>query len=459
MVDIIHKAEQAVIEHHLLKKGDRVLVALSGGPDSMALLYLLNALKDRFEIEIAAAHLDHAIRKVSAREREFCRQTCQTLKIQFYSKRVNIPSLARRRGLSLEEAGRETRYAYFESLAEKYGYTKIATGHTFDDTIETVLLNIARGCGLDGLVGIPRIRGRIIRPLLDLEKKELLKWLVARKIKYVRDRSNRSLIYARNRIRLRMLPELEKINPAARRNIARLSEIVSEELEYLSSRTVSAYMDALVESGKGKIALDLGKLVGYDKSLKKKVLNEAFKNLSGDTGNLSSRVISRALSIAEGESGKKAPLGRGFMIEKSQGRIAILKELSRPGRAKLRIPGRTEIPLHRGYIEARIIEKNEIENYDRNNLNVFLDLGEMKNIAVRFWRKGDKIKPLGMNGHRRLSDIFIDSKIPEYERGRIPLVFSGGELAWIVGIMISDDFKVADNTKKVLNLRYANLDN
>jgi tRNA(Ile)-lysidine synthase len=459
MVDIIDKAEQAIIKHHLIERGDRVLVALSGGPDSMALLFLLNVLKDRFEFEIAAAHLDHAIRKASAREREFCRITCRKLKSKFYSKRVDISALARRKRLSLEEAGREARYAYFESLAGKYGYTKIATGHTLDDTVETVLLNIARGCGLEGLAGIPCMRGKIIRPLLNLEKRELLEWLNDQKIKFVRDQSNRSLAYVRNRIRLKMLPELEKINPAARRNIARLSEIVSEELEYLSNQTVSAYMNSLIESGKGKIVLDLGKLDHYHKSLKKKVLNEAFKIISGEMSNLSSQTISRALSIIEGDSGKKAPLGGNVIIENSQGRIVIMKTPPRPIRTKLRIPGRTELAIRQSYIEARIIERNDIDQYDPRNQNVFLDLEKMRDITVRFWRKGDKIKPLGMNGHRRLSDIFIDRKIPEYERERIPLVVSGSDIAWIAGIIIGDDFKIADNTKKVLNLRYENPDN
>jgi tRNA(Ile)-lysidine synthase len=458
MVDIAHGTGQAIIKYHLFEKGDRILVAFSGGPDSTALLHLLNNLRDKFDLEIAAAHLDHSIRKASAGERLFCRETCQKLKIKFYSRRVDIPALARRWGQSLEQAGRETRYAYFESLAEKYGYTKIATGHTLDDNAETILLNLARGSGLRGLAGIPRMRGRIIRPLLDFEKKELVAWLDARNIKYLRDWSNRSPIFARNRIRLLMLPELEKINPAARKNIARLSEFVAEELEYLSSQTVSAYMDVLVEHDKTKIALDLGKLVRYHKSLKKKVLNEAFKNLSRDTGNLSSQAISRALSIVEGQSGKKAPLGHGLTIIKSHRQVAIIKKSARPGKTGLKIPGRTGLPAQMGIIEARVIGKDEIVEFDRDNRNVYLDLGKMTEIGVRFRQRGDKIRPLGMKGHRLLSDILIDSKIPEYERENIPLVFSGNELAWIVGIMISEDFKVSDNTKKVLNLRYANPD-
>jgi tRNA(Ile)-lysidine synthase len=454
--DIITRVDQAIIKYGLLSNGDPVIVAFSGGPDSMALLYFLDRLRTKYDIKLAAAHLDHAIRPASAKDRLFCHEICQKLHIKFYSKRLNVPNLAKKQGLSIEEAGRDARYAWFDSLCENYGYHKIATGHTLDDSVETILFNMARGCGLQGLSGIPRKRGKIIRPILDLEKAELLEWLKEKEIKYIQDGTNRSLGYSRNRIRLNVLPELEKINPATKRNIARLSQIASDELEFLDRIAVSAYKDTLLEVGKGKIVLDLGKLVQYDKSLRKKVLSEAIKNLSGDAVTLSAQNLARALSIIEGESGKKAPLTRGYYIEKSQGRIAILNVPTRTEIMSLDIPGKSELPD--GLLEARFVGKDNIGGMDRANLDVYLDYGKMKKIAIRYWQDGDKIRPLGMNGHRLLSDIFIDCKIPEFEREAIPLLISDNKIAWIIGIMISDDFKVTDQTQEVLNLRYASLD-
>jgi tRNA(Ile)-lysidine synthase len=454
--DIVTRVDQAIIKHGLLSHGDPVLIAFSGGPDSLALLHIVNKLKDKYDIKLAAAHLDHGIRPASAKDREFCHEICQKLHIKFYSKRLNIPALAKKQGLSIEEAGREARYGWFESLSENYGYHKIATGHTLDDSVETILFNMARGCGLSGLSGIPLMRGKIIRPLLDLEKMELLEWLKAHNIKYLQDITNRSVAYSRNRIRLNILPELEKINPATKRNIARLSRIVGDELEFFERITVSVYKDVLHEAGKSKIVLDLAKLVQYDKSLIKKVLNEAIKKLSGDAVALSSQNLARALSIIDGDSGRKAPLARGFYIEKSQGRIAILNAPTRSLTISLDIPGKIELPD--GLLEARIIGKDNMWGLDRANLNVYLDYGKMKNIAVRYWQDGDKIRPFGMNGHRLLSDIFIDCKIPEFEREAVPLLISENKIAWIVGIMISDDFKVTDQTQEVLNLRYASID-
>jgi tRNA(Ile)-lysidine synthase len=454
--DIVTRVDQAIIKYGLLTKGDSILIAFSGGPDSLSLLHFLNQLKTKYDIKLAAAHLDHAIRPTSSKDRNFCQEICQKLHIKFYSKRLNVPALAKKQGLSVEEAGRDARYAWFDSLSENYGYHKIATGHTLDDSVETILFNMARGSGLAGLAGIPRKRGKIIRPLLDLEKNELLQWLKDNKIKFLQDISNRSLGYSRNRIRLNILPELEKINPAAKRNIARLSQIVSDELEYFGRVAVSAYKDALHEVGKGKIVLDLGKLVQYDKSLRKKVLQEAIKIVSGDAVTLSSQNIARGLSIIDGDSGKRAPLSRGFYIEKSQGQIAILSAPARFESIGLNIPGKTELPD--GLLEARIIGKENIGGLDRANLDVYLDYEKMKKLAIKYWQDGDKIRPLGMDGHRLLSDIFIDCKIPEFEREAVPILISQNKIAWIIGVMISDDFKVTDQTKEVLNLRYASLD-
>jgi tRNA(Ile)-lysidine synthase len=457
MDEIVDRFEATLINRKLLSKGDRILVALSGGPDSMALLHLFIRLKSKYDLTIAAAHLDHAIRPASAKDQEFCLKTCQALHIKLHSKRLNIAALAKRNGISIEEAGRQARYAFFDTLANKYRYTKIATGHTLDDSVETVLFNLTRGTGLSGLSGIPRQRGQIVRPLLDFEKSELLSWLKAVKAKYVRDTSNRLLDYSRNRIRLKILPEFEKINSAAKSNIARLSEIISEELEFIRGFTVSAYEDVLFESGNGKIVLDLGKLVQYDKSLRKKVLQEAFSNLCGKMGNLSSQDLSRALGIIDGKSGGRAPLTQGIYIEKSQGRLAILKASSQPAELKLLIPGITRI--HDRSIRARVISKSEMGNFGLGNYNIYLDREKMKNITVRFSRPGDKIRPLGMKGHRLLSDIFIDCKIPEFEREAVPLILSDQKIAWIAGIMISDDFKITENTREVLNLIYARSDN
>ena len=355
--------------------------------------------------------------------------------------------------VSLEEGGRQARYDYFRLLATKYRCDKIATGHTLDDNVETVLFNLARGSGLHGLAGIPIIRGNIIRPLLNIEKKELIDYLNKNKIKYLRDPSNRSMKFSRNRIRHRILPELQKLNPSAKNNIARMSDIVTEELDLMAKRVEQAYQKCLINTGKNKIALDLRKLRGYDRSLKKKVIEESFRLLSDTSGRLSSKTLFRVLEVIDGKSGIGAPLTHGLYIEKSHDRIAIYRTSLPKEKIKLQIPGMTELWRIDSYLESRIVEMKAVGKLRGDNKIAYLDNSKMTGVGLRFWKEGDSIRPLGMTGHKLLSDIFVDRKIPKYDRQHIPLIVSNGEIAWIAGIMISDDFKVGHDTKEILEIK------
>ena len=447
------KVEHTILENGFIKTGDRILVALSGGPDSVALLHLLNHFKPKYDLRLAAAHLDHAIRPKSADDMQFCKALCGRMGIRFHHKRLDIKRLAERSGLSVEEAGRHARYGYFDKLAGRFDYDRIATGHTLDDNVETVIMNMVRGSGLKGISGMPYKRGKIIRPLLDCTKDELQAFLKSRKIKYVKDPSNRSLRYARNRIRHRILPELQKLNPAVRDNLARLAAIVGEEVEFLSNLTVSTCDECLVESGNAKILLDLAKLGGYHESLRKKVIEEAFKRQSGSFASLTSETLKRVMQVLDGKSGGRAPLPDGFMIENSQGRVAIFKKTGMASGCPLVVPGVTMLPDDESRLDSRILDRSELPEFDESNQTAFLDFREMNALIARFWQNGDKIRPLGMKGYRLLSDIFIDRKIPEFDRNTIPLVVSGDKIAWIAGVMISDEFKITPRTEKVLKLK------
>jgi tRNA(Ile)-lysidine synthase len=467
---LVEKVRHTIEKKALLVKGDSVLVALSGGPDSVALLHILIALNEQrawpntgpkrhaVPLQIAAAHLDHAIRKDSSKDAQFCRALCNRLRVRhalplrFHSKRIDVPALARRQKLSVEEAGRKARYEYFETLAEKYGYNKIATGHTLDDTVETVIFNLARGAGLRGLAGIPAKRDKIIRPLLEIEKKELLDYLRANKIPFRKDPTNISLRYARNRIRNVILPELTKLNPSARQNIARLAENAAEEVEFIRASIVSAYGLARLKADKTKIVLDLEILERYHKSLGKKVVEEAYRRLSGHFAQLPSSALGRILETIGGRSGVRAPLAPGYFVEKSEGRLAVVKMESYGRSLKLKIPGQLRLPFTRASLKASVEPRRAVTAFDGTNRSAFLDKQKLKDARVRFWRPGDKMRPLGMTGHRLLSDIFIDKRIPEFERHSIPLVVANGEIAWVAGVAVSDDFKITENTKRVLKI-------
>ena len=215
----------------LVKSGDRILIALSGGPDSVALAHFLCLWKRKYRLTLAAAHVHHGLSDQNDRALRLSRETARKLGLPFYAKKIRVRALAKRRRLSLEEAGREARYAFFSSLLRRLGMNKLATGHTRDDQAETVLMWVIRGCGPRGLSGIParRALGRaeVIRPLLDCPKQDLLLFLNESGIRFQTDRSNRSARFTRNRVRHELLPWIEKnLNPSIRDTLAVLAERV-----------------------------------------------------------------------------------------------------------------------------------------------------------------------------------------------------------------------------------------
>lgn len=454
-MDIIERVLKTIENHKLLKKGDSVLVALSGGPDSVALLYLLLNIRDKYNLKLVAAHLDHSIRAGSPKDKQFCHQLCKDLKVKFYSRRMDVEKLAKTKKMTVEEAGRKARYDYFQSISSKYGFSKIATGHTMDDNAETVLFNIIRGSGLKGLSGIPVKRENIIRPLIDIGKPELIKWLASKKIKFISDPTNRSLKYSRNRVRRKIIPECERINPEFVKSLARLSKNISEDIELIDSITVLAYNDALLSQGNSKIVLDLRKLEKYDTSLGKKAVSEAFFRLTGVRMSPSFELLSRANETINGRSGAKSPLGKGVWVEKSQGKISVFKKPGKryeSGTTPLLVPGTTKMPGMNWSMKTRLLKKREIKTLITKPFTALLDNKKVIGPMIRFWQDGDRIKPFGMKGTKLISDLFVDKKVPTFTRKEVPLVLSNDRVAWVGGVAISDDFKVGPSTKEVLRI-------
>lgn len=449
---------KTISDYGLLKRGDSVLVALSGGPDSVALLHLLDRIKVEFRLKLAAAHLDHAIRRSSASDRQFCRDLCRELRVRFYSRKVDIGRLAKKKKANVEETGRKARYDYFNSLCAKYGYKRIATGHTMDDNAETVLFNLIRGSGLRGLTGIAPGRGKIIRPLIDIRKSDIINWLKENKIKYRTDTTNRSLKYSRNRIRNRIIPEIENINPDIVKSLSRFSKNISEEFELIEKAGVLVYEKALVESGKSKIVLNLRKLRGYDASLVKRVVVEAFYRLSGARKSPSFELLSRINETISGKSGNKSPLGNGIWLEKSQNLVSMLKTPGQKAvKTTLAIPGITILKGCDVKLKSAILQKAKIRSLKTKPSVALLDNSKVINPVARFWKRGDRIRPFGMKGSRLLSDLFTDKKVPSFERRNVPLVISNGKIAWVAGIIISEEFKVDASTEEILRIELCGL--
>ncbi|MEW5995599.1 MAG: tRNA lysidine(34) synthetase TilS, partial [Candidatus Zixiibacteriota bacterium] len=273
---------QTITEYTLLILGDSVLVALSGGPDSVALVHLLHRLRKEFNLRLGAVYINHGIRLRAARaEEEFCQRLCDKLDIDLTIVREDVPALAVETKKGLEETAREVRYAVFESLAREDGYDKVALAHHADDRVETILFHILRGAGRTGVRGMPVKRGIFIRPLYDVAKEDIYAYLKKHRLKYCLDQSNTATDFTRNFIRNRLLPQIRKrVNPKVDDALLNLADIVGEEETFLESLAEKAWRKVASRSLGGKIQLDLEKFVEYDISLRRRLLRRCLAGAS-----------------------------------------------------------------------------------------------------------------------------------------------------------------------------------
>ncbi|MCK4224646.1 MAG: tRNA lysidine(34) synthetase TilS [candidate division Zixibacteria bacterium] len=461
--EFIEKLKGTIYRFGLLKKGDRVVVALSGGPDSVALLYGLLTIQPEFELKLYVAHLNHKLRGAESDEDErFVKELAVRLKLQFFSKRIDVKREAKKRKLSIEECAREIRYQYLQKLANQIKADRIAFGHQADDQAETFLMRLIRGAGGAGLSGIPPKRGKIIRPLIQIKREEIEKFLKANRISYRLDSSNYLTDYFRNKIRLLLLPKIkEEFNPKIVETLNRTADIISLQQEYLQKNCEQLLVDIGKKRG-SKIILDLEEFVSYDICLQREMIRFCVRELKGDLNQLSFESVDRALKlIHQKKSGKKVKLANKTWVEVSGKEIAFYREVKKECDYPVTLPG--EVNLSAGSIgkdwgikiKGEILKrKSAPQNLIPQNQNIaFLDWEKLKcPFRLRSRRRGDKFKPLGMKGTKSLADFLIDAKVPRYLRDEVLILTSKGKIAWVVGCRISEEFKVTEKTKKVLKV-------
>ncbi len=476
----LKKFKQTIARYDLLGKGDRVLVAVSGGPDSVALLYALLEIKNEFNLDICVAHLNHKLRgRESDEDQKFVKHLAQKLDLKFFSKSIDVKKEARKTKLSLEEAARLVRYQYLENLADKIKADKIAIGHQADDQAETFLMRLLRGAGGVGLSGIPPKRGKIIRPLIEIKREEIEKFLKEKRQSYRTDSSNLLPNYFRNKIRLLLLPQIKKnFSPRIVDILIRTSDIISLQQQYIEKkceeilrlicktkkmvRLPSAPLRTSRLPQKDKIVLDLKKFINYDISLKREMIRLCVKELNRDSTDLSFDSIERALDLIQRKkSGRKVKLTGNMWAEVSGENLAIYIEKKKQhaypikGCIRISLPGEKYLRNLGMRIKSEIFSRSSLpeEIKSKGEEVAFLDWEKLKEpFSLRSRRPKDKFRPLGMQGTKSVADFLIDRKVPRYERDEVMLLTTRGKIAWIVGHRISDEFKVTDKTKKVLKI-------
>jgi tRNA(Ile)-lysidine synthase len=481
----LKKFKQTIARYDLLEippaaglgKGDKILVALSGGPDSVALLYALLEIKDEFNLRLYVAHLNHKLRgRESDQDQEFVKNLSSKLNLKFFSKSIDVKKEAKRKKLSLEEAARSVRYRYLENLADRIRADKIALGHQADDQAETFLMRLLRGAGGAGLSGIPPKRGKIIRPLIEIKKEEIEKFLKQKGLCYRTDSSNLLPNYFRNKIRLALLPQIKKkFNPKIVDVLNRASNIICLQQQYVEknceeilrlvckSRKMVRLRPDVRPSGRSpqedKIVLDLKRFMNYDICLRRETIRLCVKELCGDLVELSFDSIERTLSLIQKEkSGRKVKLIGNTWAEVSGENLAIYSRKEKQYNYPVSLPGKKNLRSLGVRIKSEIVSRSSLPQKIKSKGEevAFLDWQKLKGpFRLRSRRPKDKFRPLGMQGIKSIADFLIDMKVPRYERDEVMLLTTKGKIAWVLGYRISDEFKVTDKTKKVLKIEVA----
>jgi tRNA(Ile)-lysidine synthase len=457
--DLLSRFRAHLLERQLFVEGDRILVGYSGGPDSTCLLHLLHQVG----LDIVAGHLHHGQRAEGEAELKLCEAFCADLGVPFAAGRSDVPEMARIMKIGLEEAGRRARYEFFRQASFRLDCTRIATAHTLDDHVETVLLNLTRGCGIAGLAGIPERRENIVRPLLLFSKEETRQYCEAHGLWTHDDPANCDVNFSRARIRHRVLPELVAINPNATEAVSRLSRLAFEENRYLDSQSVHAIANTEVLLNGSLRFLTIRHEAAFDRVawrsippvLVRRALKLVASALNADLDFEQTHVA--AEGIAGTGSGSVTSEGDVVVVEWSD-RLVHVREAKTPEpfRFPLTVPGVTDSAEFGWKIEAMA---GEPRSFARDALDVVVDHDRVQGpLHFRSVQPGDKMSPMGFSGSRKVSDLLGEAGLTASARRRLPLICDILGVVWVPGVSLADRVKTDASTERGLHMRFSPLE-
>lgn len=460
-----HIVRQTIQQQELIPSGAVVMVGVSGGADSIALLYLLHYLQRELACSLVVAHLNHAIRGDEADGDElFVRQLCLRLNVPFFSARVDVPGRVQTGPLSLEMAARQARFEFFARVAERVGSRLLALAHHADDQVETVLLRLCRGAGPQGLAGLPYrnvLHGlTIIRPLRDVTRRQVVSFLDAHRLSWREDLSNADVGYMRNRVRHEILPLLEqRMNPQVRSALGRMATIMRDENQWMDAQAANALIEC--RATEPPACLDVAKLMAVHIALRRRLLLLWLYEQGPESLTLSMAHLELLDTLTDSTDGtQRIHLGQGWGVIRRYNLLFLEKMAhENPFFTPLRIPGETLLP---GIVALRVktafrgtLVKDrggKIGVYPR-----FVCLNEARRnrrpLYMRSWQAGDTFLPFGMKGTRKIQDIFVDAKVPRDERERIPLLVCEKHVVWVPGYQVARGWEVPDGNGPVLLVR------
>lgn len=456
------QVRRTIGQYHLFHEGDRVIVGVSGGLDSMVLLHLLHSFIPTFHLTLIVAHVNHRLRaEESEKEAEFVQSAASRLGLPFEYGEFDVREFQKRAGLSLEDAARRVRFKFFEKLLEKHQAQKIALAHHADDQVETTLLRLLRGAGVKGLKGmLPIHEGKVVRPLLEVWREDIESFAKEREIPYLIDSSNIQRDYLRNRIRLDLIPWIEKeYQPHFKKVLLRISKVLQIEDDFLEKEAEKAFQ-RLVREEEGGVAFFFSDFQALHPALQWRLIERLLKVSQFDEGREKRGVHQHRIfeSLSYPSPSFTIQLSEGFFLEKKYNLVFLKKgkvERTPPFEVELHVPGRTYIKEIQREIQVDISERKFFKEIETSSSVALLDFQTVQfPLRVRNFRPGDRFQPLGLKGTQKVKEYFINHKIPRTERSKIPLLISGDRIAWIVGHRIDERFKITPETQKVLRVQF-----
>ena len=458
--NLLTRVTDTIQTYNMLSQGDSVIVALSGGADSVCLLSVLSELREEWNLTLEAAHVNHGIRGEEAdRDEAFCRDLCETMGIPLRVKHANVPALCKETGESEETCGRRIRYEFFASLVEELGMTeypsvKVATAHNADDTVETLLFNLARGAGLNGLASIPPVRDYIIRPLIDSPRADIETYLSEKGLSHVEDSTNGDTGYARNRIRHKVVPELCSVNAGAVSNMSRLMGLLREDAGLLDRLAEELRTAAQVPDRPDVYYADV--LLNGEPALRRRALARILRNATG--------LAPEHRHIAAAE----ALLSTGGHIQVLTGSYVTVKDNLLTCVTCLAVPVDTDadfscdlaeqVTIPTGTFAYRLYTAEEAQQqwtvYEMSNRSDLLDFHKLQSapVSIRNRRPGDTYEPRFRHLKKTLKHLFTEASIPVERRNQLVIMTSGDTIAWVEEFGASAEYMVTGETSCIMQI-------
>lgn len=450
--------EQAVINtvnnYNMISMGDSIVVGVSGGADSVALLALLCSLREKMKLTLTVVHVNHGIRGDEAkRDENYVFSLCNYLNVECIIKQCDVVSISKNEKISLELAGRNERYKAFYEIAKEKSANKIAVAHNKNDSAETILIKLTRGCSLNGLRGISPINGIIIRPLIETSRQDIENYLASKSISYVTDSTNNENIYTRNIIRNCVIPQLEKINPGFINTLYANSKNISCDDDFIENCAAKYYEKCVLVSNESVIVKFPDTEI-LDNAVKKRILLYAYSKINGDKNDIEQKHID--ILINASSTGKIYNISGDVSVATEYGKLIFRKNNT--------LQKACDYCISIGDVNGREYGVNNIrikfeliDNTGMRDKNcIYVDYGKLfgKKLILRNRRDGDKFIPYGMNSFKKLKKFFIDLKIPKQIRDTVPILCADDEIAAVIGYRVDNRYITNDKTKIILKISF-----